>query len=63
MGENDWVILCEAPDDITAAAISMAVGASGAITGSKTTKLMTAAEAMTAMGKAKAIAYTAPGSA
>ncbi len=42
LGENDWVILCEAPDDITAAAISIAVGASGAVTGGKTTKLMTA---------------------
>ena len=62
IGECDWVILGEAPDDVTAAAISMAVGASGAVVGLKTTKLMTIADAMSAMGKAKSITYEAPAS-
>ena len=62
IGESDWIILGEAPDDVTAAAISMAVGASGVMVGLKTTKLMTIADAMSAMGKAKSITYEAPAS-
>ncbi|MBA3324554.1 MAG: GYD domain-containing protein [Rhodobacteraceae bacterium] len=51
-GEHDVVCLVEAPDDKTMAAVAMAVGATGTVTGSATTKLMTAEEAMDAMAMA-----------
>ncbi len=53
-GRDDVVALIEAPDDETMAACSMVVGASGAFSGGSTTKLLTSAEAMSAMGTAKA---------
>ena len=53
-GQDDVVALFEAPDDEAMAACSMAVGASGAMSGGSTTKLLTSAEAMAAMGAAKA---------
>jgi len=48
-GQDDFVAIIEAPDDATAAALSMTVGASGGFSGGATTKLMTAKEAMSAM--------------
>lgn len=58
-GETDVYVVCEIPDDETAAAIAMAVGASG--TGSlQTVKLLTPAQ----IDKARGITtgYRAPGS-
>jgi uncharacterized protein with GYD domain len=63
LGESDFVILLEAPDEGAVMAVSMAVGASGGISNIKTTKLISAAEAMAAMGKAQSIKYVAPGGA
>jgi len=59
-GSEDVVALIEAPDDKSMAAGALAVGASGAFSGGATTKLMTSAEAMDAMGAAKkaAASYT-----
>ena len=57
-GETDLYVVCEIPDDETAAAIAMAVGSSGA--GSiQTVKLLTAAQ----VDKARGITtgYRAPG--
>lgn len=51
---DDIVALLEGPDDQSAAAASMIIGASGAFSGGATTKLMTCEEAMRAMTKAKA---------
>jgi uncharacterized protein with GYD domain len=61
-GEYDVVCLIEGPDDTMMMAGAAAVGASGTISAQKTTKLMTAADAMTAMARAgKATgAYKAP---
>lgn len=56
MGSDDVMALIEAPDDETMAAGSMVLAASGAFSGGHTTKLMTTAEAMGAMAKAKAAA-------
>jgi uncharacterized protein with GYD domain len=53
-GTEDVVALIEGPDDVMMAAGSMAIGASGAFSGGSTTKLMTTAEAMKAMGQAQA---------
>ncbi|MGG7646374.1 GYD domain-containing protein [Rhodovulum sp. YNF3179] len=55
-GDDDVVALIEAPDDAAMAACALAVGASGAFSGGKTTKLMTASEAMEAMKGAKSAA-------
>jgi uncharacterized protein with GYD domain len=52
-GSDDVVALIEAPDDKAMAAGALAVGASGALSGGATTKLMTAGEAMEAMATAK----------
>ena len=61
-GKEDIYALIEAPDDTTMAAGALAVGAGGALASGATIKLMTAQEAMSAMGEAqKALkAYTAP---
>ncbi len=60
-GEDDIVALVEAPDDATMAAGALAIGAGGALSAGATTKLMTAQEAMTAMGAAgKALGAYAP---
>lgn len=51
-GEEDVIALIEAPDDETMAAGALIVGASGSMSGGATVKLMTSAEAMSAMKKA-----------
>lgn len=53
IGKNDLVALIEAPDDAAMATGAMAVGASGALSGGATTKLLTSSEAMAAMNTTK----------
>lgn len=62
-GSDDIVAIIEGPDDKTAAACSMALGASGAFSGGAITKLLTSSEAMEAMSIAKqaAAGYSPPG--
>ncbi len=59
-GKYDIVALIEAPDDAAMTTGAMVVGASGAFSSGKTTKLMTPADAMEAMTAAKkaAASYT-----
>ena len=52
-GSDDVIAIVEAPDDTAMAACSLALGASGALSGGATTKLMTSAEAVEAMTGAK----------
>jgi len=59
-GAVDVVIICEFPDNATAAAVAMAVGSSGMFSKLETTVLMTTAESMAAMNKAKSASYTPP---
>lgn len=59
-GEFDIVAIAEMPDNVSATAISMAIGASGAMSSYRSTPLMTAAEAVEAMKKAAAAGYQAP---
>lgn len=63
-GEDDFLVIFEAPDDSVAAAFSIAVGSSGALRNTRTTKLIPAADGPTILGKAKTIraAYALPGS-
>ncbi len=60
LGESDWIFLCELPDDLTATAISLKIGASGAMSRTKTTKLLTPSDAQSAMGKAGSATYASP---
>ena len=59
-GEYDAVAIAEVPDNVSALALSMAIGASGAIGSYRTTPLITTAEAMEAMKKAGAVGYQPP---
>ena len=61
-GEYDVVCLIEGPDDMFMMAGAATVGSSGTISASKTTKLMSSAEAMSALKKAGEVssAYAAP---
>ena len=60
MGEFDGVVVYEAPDEKTAAAIVFTATSPGHLKETKTTSLMTVEETMEAMEKAKAEAYPAP---
>jgi uncharacterized protein with GYD domain len=59
-GEDDVVAICELPDNVSAAAFSLAVSAGGALKTSKTTPLMTFEEGIEAMKKAPKAGYRPP---
>ena len=59
-GEYDAVVIAEMPDNVSAAAVAMAVGSSGGISTYRTTPLLTTAEAMEAMKKAGGVGYQPP---
>ena len=61
-GEFDGVFLMEAPDNASAAAVALAVGATGALSEIETTVLLDMDEAQDAMRKAAAATYRPPGS-
>ncbi|MHB8645992.1 MAG: GYD domain-containing protein [Thermomicrobiales bacterium] len=63
-GEYDLIIVVEAPDNVSAAALSLAVTASGTAKAFKTTPLLTVEEGVEAMRKGgdAATLYTPPGS-
>lgn len=54
LGDFDIMVICEMPDDVSVAAVSMVAGATGALTNGKTTKLLTMADFTEAMKKAGA---------
>lgn len=59
-GEYDLVAVAEMPDAASAAAFSMAIGSSGAMTAYRTTALLTMSEGVEAMKKAGTVMYQAP---
>ncbi|MGH7391081.1 MAG: GYD domain-containing protein [Candidatus Rokuibacteriota bacterium] len=59
-GEYDVVLICQMPNNVSAAAFSMAGAAGGAAKAVKTTPLMTTEEAMEAMRKASGVGYSPP---
>jgi uncharacterized protein with GYD domain len=61
-GEFDGVFLMEAPDNATAAALPMAIGAGGALSKVETTVLLDMDEAQDAMRKAAEATYRPPSS-
>ena len=60
-GDFDAVVILEVPNNVAAASIAMAVGASGAIASLKTTVLVSMEEAMEAMRQAGGVGYRPPG--
>ena|SRR5713101_6280833 len=61
-GEYDAVLIIQMPDNVSAAAFSMAISAGRAVKASKTTPLMTLEGGMEAMRKAAAAGYRPPDS-
>ena len=59
-GEYDAIVVVEMPDNLSAAALAMAVGSTAGIYSYKTTPLLTMDEAMLAMRKASGTGYRSP---
>jgi uncharacterized protein with GYD domain len=59
-GERDGVNLWEAPDNVSMAAVALAIGAGGALSSIETTVLIDVEDLMAALGKAKSIRYRPP---
>jgi uncharacterized protein with GYD domain len=56
-GDYDLVLICEMPDNASAAAFALAVGAGGTVASYRTTVLLTPDEAVEAMSKAGGSSY------
>jgi uncharacterized protein with GYD domain len=57
-GDQDIVALAEMPNNVSAAALSLAIAAGGALKSTKTTPLLTVAQGISAMKKAASSGYT-----
>jgi uncharacterized protein with GYD domain len=60
-GEYDAYAILEAPDNVSMAAVVLAITAGGALASVETTVLMTVEETLEALAKGKGIAYRRPG--
>ena len=60
-GAHDGYTLWEAPDNVSMAAVALALSGGGAISELDTTVLMSVDETLEALGKAGQIGYKAPG--
>jgi uncharacterized protein with GYD domain len=60
-GEHDGYSLWEGPDNVSMAAVALAIGAGGALSEFETTVLLTVEETLTALEKAQSIQYKPPG--
>jgi uncharacterized protein with GYD domain len=60
-GAHDGYNLWEAPDNVSIAAVALAITAGGALSSYETTVLLTVDETMEALRKAKQVGYRAPG--
>ena len=60
-GEYDGYAILEAPDNVAAAGVVLAIAAGGALASAETTVLMTVEETLEALAKGKAIGYRTPG--
>ncbi|MEY9587203.1 uncharacterized protein with GYD domain [Sinorhizobium fredii] len=60
-GEHDGWNLWEAPDNVSMAAVALAIGAGGALSSIETTVLLSVEDTMEALKKAKSIRYRPPG--
>lgn len=60
-GPHDGYTMWEAPDNVSMAAVALAIGAGGALSSIETTTLLSVDEMMDALGKAEQVRYRAPG--
>ena len=60
-GEHDGYTMWEAPDNVSMAAVALAIGSGGSLSSLDTTVLMTVDETLDALRKASSVAYRAPG--
>ena len=61
-GEHDAYNLWEAPDNVSMAAVALAISAGGALSSLETTPLLTVEETIAALEKARGVKYKPPGS-
>jgi uncharacterized protein with GYD domain len=60
-GEHDGYNLWEAPDNVSMAAVALAISGGGGLSSFETTVLMTVDEILDALRKAEQVQYQAPG--
>ncbi|SCB57022.1 Uncharacterized protein, contains GYD domain [Rhizobium aethiopicum] len=60
-GEHDGWNLWEAPDNVSMAAVTLAIGAGGALSSIETTVLLDVEDTIQALNRAKSIRYRPPG--
>jgi uncharacterized protein with GYD domain len=60
-GSHDGYNLWEAPDNVSMAAVAIAIGGGGALSKIETTPLLTVEETLDALRSAQAISYRPPG--
>jgi uncharacterized protein with GYD domain len=60
-GEHDGYTLWEAPNNVSMAAVALAISSGGALSSQDTTVLMTVDETLDALRQARQIGYRAPG--
>jgi uncharacterized protein with GYD domain len=60
-GEHDGYTLWEAPDNVSMAAVALAIGGGGALSSLETTVLLTVDETLDALRKTEQVRYRAPG--
>ena len=60
-GEHDGYNLWEAPDNVSMAAVALALGGGGALSSFETTVLLTVEETIDALSTARQVGYRAPG--
>ena len=60
-GTYDGYNLWEAPDNVSMAAVAIAIGSGGALSKIETTPLLTVEETLDALGRARTVAYRPPG--
>jgi uncharacterized protein with GYD domain len=61
-GDHDGYNLWEAPDNVSMAAVAVAIGAGGALSSIQTTVLLSVEETLAALAKARSVRYKPPGS-
>jgi uncharacterized protein with GYD domain len=60
-GTHDGYNLWEAPDNVSMAAVAIAIGGGGALSKIETTPLLTVEETLDALGRARSVGYRSPG--
>ena len=61
LGKHDGYALWEAPDDVSMAAVALAISGGGALSSLETAVLLTVEDTIEALRKAEQIQYRAPG--